>query len=134
MLKNSSTINQIIIRRTMKNTSFYLPLNSSLIGNLYLNLWNNFSKEIDNNYNFTMALEWYLHALTLEQIDMKFVSATTALECILAKFFTTNESQYKTTTLSSEEFKIFKNKIKPMIENTLVDLGKDQTKDEISIK
>ena len=53
----------------------YLPLDTSLIGNLYVNLWN------------TMALEWYLHAMSLEEVDLKFVSASTELECILGKFF-----------------------------------------------
>ena len=54
----------------------YLPLDTSLIGNLYINLWNNFSKEVDDDYNFSMAFEWYLHAMSLEEVDMKFVSAT----------------------------------------------------------
>ena len=65
----------------------YLPVDTSLIGNLYINLWNNFSKEIDDDYNFTMALEWYLHAMSLEEVDMKFVSTSIELECILGKFF-----------------------------------------------
>ena len=109
----------------------YLPLDTSLIGNLYINLWNNFSKEIDDDYNFTMALEWYLHAMSLEEVDMKFVSTSIELECILGKFFTNRKSQYETTNLLSEDFKSFKNKIKPLIENALVGLGKDKTKDEI---
>ena len=46
-------------------------------------------------------------------------------------FFTNRKSQYETTNLLSEDFKRFKNKIKPLIENALVGLGKDKTKDEI---
>ena len=46
-------------------------------------------------------------------------------------FFTNRKSQYETTNLLSEDFKSFKNKIKPLIENALVGLGKYKTKDEI---
>lgn len=131
IIKNSLDIHHIKIRRIRKENPFYLPVDISITDNLYYKLWQNFSKEIDNLCNFTMALEWYLHAISLEEIDMKFVSASTALECILAKFFANNSNGLKTTVFTSGEFKKFKKEVKPVIENILINMGKVKTKDQI---
>ena len=131
IIKSSLGIHHIKMRRIRKENPFYLPLNISITNNLYYKLWQNFSKDIDNHSNFTMALEWYLHAITLEQIDMKFVSASTALECLLAKFFKSNSNGLKTTVFTSGEFKKFKKEVKPVIEKILIEMGKEKTKDQI---
>ena len=62
-----------------------------------------------------MALEHYLHALTSEQIEIKFESASTALECILTKYFDNEEQKSKIMTFTKEEFKQLKKIMIPFI-------------------
>lgn len=110
----------IKITRPRKNTPFWLPLTNFTTADLYSELWKGYSAGIEDEYNFSVTLDWYLGALATEQIETKFVYASTALECILSKF---NQSSGTKNILDPSIFAKFRKCILPAVHEALETIG-----------
>lgn len=110
----------IKISRPRKNIPFWLPLTNYTTADLYSELWKNYSEHIEEEYNFGVALDWYLGAIALEQIETKFVYASTALECLLAK---SGQKKGTANILGSNDFTKFRTLLLPAIQNALDTIG-----------
>ncbi len=78
-------------------------------GEFIRSAWKGYSDELNTQYGFNLALEWYTEANIASVIESKFLSATTCLELLMDKYHTKESIEY---LLPDPIFKEFMNRIK----------------------
>lgn len=94
------------------NTNYNVE--ESRIGEFINRSYDNYSDQLNEKYNFTLALKWYLDSMTSRYEVMRFISASTSLESILDSFSTESES-----VLPKKEFKELRNKLEFLVETEI---------------
>lgn len=84
--------------------------------------WKGYSENIDENYGFTLALEWYLDSWSASVLESQYLSATTCLEMLMDKFHSKEKSEY---ILPDEKFAEFQGRVKDCVKQKGESLGLD---------
>jgi hypothetical protein len=85
--------------------------------------WEGYSTNIEENYGFDMALEWYIKSNSGGTLETRFLAATTCLELLMEKF----HSQNSTDKLFEEGyFKNFYENMKAHATELLMQMGVDE--------
>jgi hypothetical protein len=67
--------------------------NDSYSSNFINSAWKGYSKEVDDKYGFSFALEWYIESNLVDAIEFKVLNASTCLELLMDKFTSQTKSE-----------------------------------------
>ena len=130
-IKNNELHSRIffkIVRTKIKIPGFFGLTDK--IGIMYFleSLLKGYSEPIDKKYGFSYALEWYIDSWNAENLETKFLCATTSLELLSEKFHSNNKTAI---VIPNNTFKKFQKKIKPQIVEILNALDVDKEKQKL---
>jgi len=80
------------------------------------NAWKGHSKEIEEDYGFTFALEWYIDSWSAFVLESKYLSATTCMELLIEKFHNKNNTEF---ILDENKFSEFRESIREYAKDKL---------------
>jgi hypothetical protein len=111
----------------IKNTLPRIPTSHETIDASHLQDFLNksyqiYDDELNNKYNFSAALKWYLDSTSLRYDIMKYISASTAFESILDRYI--GDEEY---IIEKQTFKVVVAKLKQTLEHELK--GKIESQD-----
>lgn len=84
------------------------------------NAWGGHSKKIDEDYGFTLALEWYIDSWSAFVLESKYLNATTCMELLVEKFHNKNGTEF---VLEEDKFSEFQEFIRESARGKLRDMG-----------
>jgi len=111
LIEKDNKIIYIKILKKRQSFPFNFPLNNGIVNFDYSNLLASFEKS-EYKENISLALDWYLDSLSSEEIEFKFLTMSTALECILEPYHKKNNTE---NILTNNDFDILKKNILPQI-------------------
>jgi hypothetical protein len=79
--------------------------NDSYSGEFIRLAWKGYSKELDEKYGFTFALEWYIESNVVDALEFKVLNASTCLELLMDKFSSEQKSEYIMDPEISDKFR-----------------------------
>ncbi|MGC1931442.1 MAG: hypothetical protein WA667_20915 [Candidatus Nitrosopolaris sp.] len=103
----------------IKNTLPRIPtshetIDASRLQDFLNKSYQSYNDELNNKYNFSAALKWYLDSTSLRYDVMKYISASTAFESILDSYI--GDEEYM---IEKKTFKVVVAKLKQILEQEL---------------
>ena len=85
-------------------------------------LWKGYSKTLDEQYGFNLALDWYLDSWSADNVESQFLCATTCLELLMEKFYSQENSE---SLLNPKQYSELRSKFKECFTTHLKEFGVD---------
>ena len=82
-----------VIKRLPQIPEYHRMIDPNKINSFLTTAYHNYVDILNEKYNFSLALRWYLDSISTRIDVMRFISAAISFECILTKYAQNNDNE-----------------------------------------